>query len=176
MLIEPSSRDSRPIIILNNVVLPAPFAPMIPTMPPRGSLNSRFWNSRWARHPLAGQLLLVARAEAGATAPRGEERVRPPPHAPTRARVDSNVAEGKADEVQGSHQLLQRPTRPGVRTAARRDGDNYRSPGPQHRAHGAIDALVGDLRIDPGHLNIAAVDGGSVQIDVEFEPVGKIIE
>ena len=37
--IEPWSGFSAPVIILNRVVLPAPFGPMMPTMPPGGSLK-----------------------------------------------------------------------------------------------------------------------------------------
>ena len=39
--IAPASGFSLPVIILNSVVLPAPFGPMTPTMPPGGSLKSR---------------------------------------------------------------------------------------------------------------------------------------
>jgi hypothetical protein len=37
----PPSAFSCPTIIRNSVVLPAPFGPITPTMPPRGSLNER---------------------------------------------------------------------------------------------------------------------------------------
>ena len=36
----PASGVSLPMIILNSVVLPAPFGPITPTMPPGGSLKS----------------------------------------------------------------------------------------------------------------------------------------
>ena len=39
--IEPASGCSWPTIMRNSVVLPAPFGPITPTMPPGGSLNSR---------------------------------------------------------------------------------------------------------------------------------------
>ena len=38
----PESGFSWPVIILNRVDLPAPFGPMMPTMPPAGSLKERF--------------------------------------------------------------------------------------------------------------------------------------
>jgi hypothetical protein len=41
ILIVPESGFSWPVIILNSVVLPAPLAPMTPTMPPGGSLKVR---------------------------------------------------------------------------------------------------------------------------------------
>src|SRR3972149_2902243 len=37
----PASGFSWPMIMRNSVVLPAPFGPMMPTMPPRGRLNDR---------------------------------------------------------------------------------------------------------------------------------------
>ena len=37
----PLSGFSWPVIMRNSVVLPAPFGPMMPTMPPGGSLNVR---------------------------------------------------------------------------------------------------------------------------------------
>ncbi len=40
-LIVPESGCSRPWIILNSVVLPAPFGPITPTMPLRGSVKLR---------------------------------------------------------------------------------------------------------------------------------------
>ena len=41
----PPSGFSWPVIMRNSVVLPAPFGPMTPTMPPGGSLKFRFSNS-----------------------------------------------------------------------------------------------------------------------------------
>ena len=41
MLIVPLSGFSWPVIMRNSVVLPAPFGPITPTMPPGGSLNER---------------------------------------------------------------------------------------------------------------------------------------
>ena len=40
-LMEPSSGFSKPWIILNSVVLPAPLGPITPTMPLRGSVKER---------------------------------------------------------------------------------------------------------------------------------------
>src|SRR4029079_7222635 len=47
----PTSGFSWPVIMRNTVVLPAPFGPMTPTMPPRGSVKLRSSNSR--RSPYA---------------------------------------------------------------------------------------------------------------------------
>ena len=44
----PESGFSSSVIILNNVVLPAPFGPMTPTMPPGGNKNERFSMSNFS--------------------------------------------------------------------------------------------------------------------------------
>ena len=46
MRISPASGFSSPAIIRKSVVLPAPFGPMMPTMPPLGRLKFRLSNSR----------------------------------------------------------------------------------------------------------------------------------
>jgi hypothetical protein len=46
MVMVPPSGPSAPVIIRNNVVLPAPLGPMMPTMPARGSENDRASMSR----------------------------------------------------------------------------------------------------------------------------------
>ena len=53
------------------------------------------------RHPVPGQLLLVARAEAGPPRRRGEAGVRPPPHARPRARMGADEPAGAPREVEG---------------------------------------------------------------------------
>ena len=64
------------------------------------------------RHPVPGQLLVVARAEAGAARGRGEAGVGPPAHAPARARMGADGALHTACQEQGA--------RAGIRSAARR--------------------------------------------------------
>ena len=59
-------------------------------------------------HPLGGELLLVARAEAGPPGRGGEGRPVPPGGARARARVDPDVAAGPPEQGQGPHQRLQR--------------------------------------------------------------------
>jgi hypothetical protein len=44
--ISPESGFSTPVSMRKSVVLPAPFGPMMPTMPPAGSLNDRLSMSR----------------------------------------------------------------------------------------------------------------------------------
>ena len=66
------------------------------------------------RHPVPGQLLLVARAEAGAARRRGEAGVGPPPHARPRARVGAHEPASPPREVEGAPRRL--------REAARRGG------------------------------------------------------
>ena len=48
----PSSGFSWPVIIRNSVVLPAPFGPITPTMPPGGSLKVRLSISSLSPKPL----------------------------------------------------------------------------------------------------------------------------
>ena len=52
-------------------------------------------------HPVRGQLLELARAEAGAPRAGGEERLDPPPHPRARARVGAHGAEGPPGQGQG---------------------------------------------------------------------------
>ena len=54
---EPPSACSSPTIVLNSVVLPTPFGPMIPTMPPRGMLKVQAVDE----HPVAEALAQVRR-------------------------------------------------------------------------------------------------------------------
>src|SRR6185295_4378846 len=48
----PASGVSWPTIMRKRVVLPAPFGPMTPTMPPGGSANERLSMSRLSPNPL----------------------------------------------------------------------------------------------------------------------------
>ena len=58
------------------------------------------------RHPVPGQLHLVARAEGGAAGARGEVERGPPPHAAARARVGPHVAQGAPGQGQGPPRRL----------------------------------------------------------------------
>ena len=81
------------------------------------------------RHPLPGQLHLVAGAEAGTAGGRGEAGVGPPAHAGPRARVGADVAARAPGQVQGA--------RGGLRAAAGRRGGSQarhgRDPHPGRR-------------------------------------------
>ena len=61
--------------------------------------------------PLGGQLLLVARAEAGPPGRRGEGRQGSPGRAPARTRVDPDVAAGPPEQGQGARDGVQRTGR-----------------------------------------------------------------
>ena len=61
---------------------------------------------RGAGHPLAGQLLVLARAEEEAPRGRGEGRVGAPAHAGPRARVGARVAARAAGQVEGPPRRL----------------------------------------------------------------------
>ena len=93
------------------------------------------------RHPVEGQLLVVAGAEAGAAAARAEGRERAPEDAGARARVDPDGAQGAPRQGQGPAQRLpaaaRRPTGGGgagprdlhpAGPAPRRRGDRGRGP------------------------------------------------
>ena len=49
----PLSGCSSPVIILNSVVLPAPFGPMTPTMPPRRQVEVQAVDQQRVAEPLA---------------------------------------------------------------------------------------------------------------------------
>jgi hypothetical protein len=65
----PPSACSSPTIVLNSVVLPTPFGPMIPTMPPRGMLklrpSMRTRSPKPLRRPSASMTTLPRRGPAG---------------------------------------------------------------------------------------------------------------
>ena len=68
----PASGFSWPVSMRKSVVLPTPFGPMTPTMPPGGSLKERFSIS--SRSPIAlGQVLDVDDGVAEALARRNED-------------------------------------------------------------------------------------------------------
>ena len=91
--------------------------PVLPRQ--RGPLDPR---ARARQGPsVRGQLLELARAEAGAPRRRGEERLDPPPHARARARVGPHGAEGPPGQGQGPPG--------GLRQAPRRGGGGGARPG-----------------------------------------------
>ena len=73
------------------------------------------------RHPLGGELLVLARPEAQAPRGRGEDRVGAPAHARARARVGARLAARAAGQVEGAHRGVRRPAR---RRAAEARGDH----------------------------------------------------
>ena len=79
------------------------------------------------RHPVGGQLLLVAGAEGQAPRARGEDRRRPPPHHAARARMDGHQPLGAARQEQGAHRGLRADGRGGQSADARQGAD--RDPG-----------------------------------------------
>ncbi len=101
-------RDPRP-------VLPRQRGRLDPRAGPRGG------------HSLGGQLLVVARAEAGPTGRGAEGGPVPPAGPPAGAGVDPDVAPGPPVQGQGPHQRLQRPggRGRGGRAAGRQAGDHH---------------------------------------------------
>ncbi len=102
--------------------------PLLPRQ--RGGLDPRARPR--SRHPLAGQLLLVARAEEQAARGGGEAAQRPRPHPAARARLDPHGPQGAAGQGQGAHQRLREAARrrPGALPRARGDRDpRARAPG-----------------------------------------------
>ncbi len=73
------------------------------------------------RHPLRGQLLLLARAEAEAPRPGRPRGGGAPAHHRARARMGARLAEGAPGEVEGPHPALRRSRREG-----RREGPDAR--------------------------------------------------
>ena len=66
------------------------------------------------RHPVGGQLLVLAEAEGQAPRARREDRRRPPPHHAARARMDGHQPVGAALQEQGAHRRLQPDGRGGA--------------------------------------------------------------
>ena len=71
------------------------------------------------RAAVPGQLLLVARAEAGAARDRGEDGVGAPPHAAARARVGADEPARAARQVEGAPRGLRQALRRGAGREAR---------------------------------------------------------
>ena len=90
--------------------------PVLPRQ--RGGVDSRAGPRR--RHPLGGQLLLVARPEARAAGRGGEAGIGPAAHPRARAGVGADGAAGAPGEVQGATGVLRGPARRGSRRAAGR--------------------------------------------------------
>ena len=68
------------------------------------------------RDPVPGQLLVVARAEAGAARDRGEDSVGAPPHAAARARVGAHEPARAARQVEGAPRRRTTSSTPRSRT------------------------------------------------------------
>ena len=86
------------------------------------------------RHPVPGQLLVVARAEAGAARGRGEAGVGAPPHARPRARVGAHEPARAAREVEGAPRRLREAARRGGAGEARPRRDPHPAgPAPRRR-------------------------------------------
>ncbi len=81
-----------------------------------------------------GQLLLVARPEAGAARDRGEDRVGSPPHARPRARMGADEPEGAARQVEGAPVRLRQAVRGRAGGQARQGRDPHPA-GPTARRH-----------------------------------------
>ena len=77
------------------------------------------------RHPVPRQLLVVARAEAGAARRRGEDGVRAPPHARTRARVGAHEPARTARQVEGAPRRVREAVRGGAEREARQGRDPH---------------------------------------------------
>ena len=75
--------------------------------------------------PVRGQLLVLARAEAGAARGRGEDRVGAPPDARARARVGAREPERAPREGEGPRQRLREAVRRGAERAARQGRDPH---------------------------------------------------
>ena len=80
------------------------------------------------RHPVPGQLLLVARAEAGAARARGEDGVGAPPHARAGARVGAREPARPPCEGEGAARRVRAPARRGAERQARQGRDPHPAP------------------------------------------------
>ena len=90
---------------------------------------------RGQRPPVQGQLLELARAEAGAARPGGAPGVLAPAHDRRRARVGAPEPEGPAQEVQGAPEQLRAAARRGAQRQARLRPDPHPA-GPAARRQG----------------------------------------
>src|SRR5262245_26207850 len=78
-----------------------------------------------------------------------------------------------AHRLAGADMVRQRTRRLDRDRPVAADDDGCLS-GLEHRRHGAINAFACAVGIDLRHRYIATIDGESVEIDAEFEPVGEI--
>ena len=104
-----------------------------------------------ARHPLRGQLLELARAEAEAPGAGGEDREGAPAHDRRRARLGAPEPQGPPDQAEGAPAELRGARRPGAQRQARRGPDPHPdldAPG-QRRRRGREPAQ--GLRRQPAH-------------------------
>ena len=98
------------------------------------------------RHPLAGELLLLARAEAGAAGARGEGGGRPPADSRARAGMDPDGAARAPGQEQGAGHRLREPAPAGGRAADRRHRDRHPARPAARRRRGGGRAPVEGLR------------------------------
>src|SRR5262245_35015726 len=84
-----------------------------------------------------------------------------------RAEMEATHCLAGADIVGKSARRLDR-NRP---VTANNDG---RDASRQHSCDGAIDTLARVVGIDLGHRHVAAIDGKTVQVDAELEPIREI--
>ena len=110
------------------------------------------------RHPLAGELLVLARAEAGAPRTGGEGGSRPPADARARARVDPDGAARPAGQEQGPRRGLRDAPAAGGRAPVRRHRDRDPArPAPGRRRGGRRPSDEG-LRRPRAHRRSLPVD------------------
>jgi len=93
----------------SNITCATTKAPSSPS--PTTATSSTTWragssNSTALRHPVEGQLLLLARTKTGARPPRRKIRIETPEDSRTRTRMDSHVAQGASVQGSGPHQRL----------------------------------------------------------------------
>ena len=102
------------------------------------------------RHPLSGQLLGLARAEAGAPSSGGEDRICTPPHARARARMGASRAARAACQVEGASRRLREAARGRAEREARPRRDPHPArPPPRRRGHRREGRLEGLRRPPP---------------------------
>src|SRR5207244_2142411 len=88
------------------------------------------------RDSVEGQLLVVARAEAGASAPRRESGIAAAEDARARTGVDTHVAEGTPREREGANQRIRIAADAGSAAEDGRAGDLYSArPAARQRRH-----------------------------------------
>ena len=88
------------------------------------------------RYPLPGELLVVARTEAGAPRDRGEDGVGAASHARPRARMGADEPARATRQVEGAPRRVRAPVRGGAERQARQGRDPHPAgPAPRRRRH-----------------------------------------